>query len=70
LLDARTEGRRTAVLLALAEDKDLAADCPAPAFVAHEADALAEQIEARVNEPLVLNGIERKKRIVAYELCI
>jgi hypothetical protein len=100
VFDARTEGRRKAVLLALTEDKDLAADCPALAFVAHEADALAEQIEARVktlrtrstdetrkrltteaqelrarellaqHKPLVLNEIERKKRIAAYELCI
>lgn len=94
------ENRRKAVVLALNEDKDLAADCPALASVAHEADALAEQIEARVetlgssstdeirtrltaearelrarkflaeHEPLVLNEIERKKRIAAYELCI
>ena len=94
------ENRRKAVVLALTEDKDLIADCPALASVAHEADALAEQIEARVetlgtiatdetrkcltaeaqelrarkllaqHEPLVLNEIERKKRIAAYELCI
>jgi len=94
------ENRRQSVVLALTEDQDLGADCPALASVAHEADALAEQIEARVktlhtsstdetrkrltaeaqelrarkllaqHEPLVLNEIERKKRIAAYELCI
>ncbi len=94
------ENRHKALVLALTEDKDLAADYPALASVSHEADALAEQIEARVktlltsspdetrkrltaeaqelrarnllaqHEPLVLNEIERKKRIAAYELCI
>ncbi len=43
------ENRREAVVLALTEDKDLTADCPALVSVAHEADALAEQIEARIN---------------------
>ncbi len=94
------ENRRKAVVLALTKDEDLAADCPALASVAHEADALAEQIEARVetlrtsstdetrerltaeaqelrarkqlaqHEALVLNEIELKKRIAAYEICI
>jgi len=94
------ENRRQSVVLALTEDQDLGADCPALASVAHEADALAEQIEARVetlgtsstdetrkrlttealelrarkllaqHEPLVLDEIERKKRLAAYELCI
>ncbi len=94
------ENRHKAVVLALTEDEDLAADCPALASVAHEADALGEQIEARVetlrtsstdetrerltaeaqelrarkqlaqHEALVLNEIELKKRIAAYEICI
>ncbi|MBU2601351.1 MAG: AAA family ATPase [Actinobacteria bacterium] len=94
------ENRRKAVVLALAADDDLAADCPDLVSVAHQADALAELIEARVetlrnssadqtlerltaeaqelrarellaqHEPLVLNEIERKKRIAAYELCV
>lgn len=94
------ENRRQSVVLALTEDEDLGADCPALASIAHKADALAEQIEARVetlgtsstdetrkrltaealelrarklfaqHEPLVLDAIERKKRIAAYELCI
>ncbi len=94
------ENRRKAVVLALIENKDLAADCPALEPVAHQADGLAEQIEARIktlrtsstsdtrkrltaeaqelrartllaqHAPLVLDEIERKKRIAAYELCI
>jgi len=97
---ATNENLRKAVVLALTEDKDLATDCPALAFVAHEVAALAEQIEARVktlrtsatdetrkhmtaeaqelrarkllapHEPLVLDVIERKKKIAAYGLCI
>lgn len=94
------ESRRKAVVLALTEDKDLPADCPALVSVARDADALAEQIEARVKTlrtsatdetrkrvtaeaqelrarkllaqhgSLVLNEIERKKKIAAYGLCI
>ena len=94
------ENRRRSVVLALTEDEDLGADCPALASVSHEADALGEQIEARIktlrssstdetrerlsaesqelrarqlltqHEPLVLDEIERKKRLAAYELCI
>ncbi len=94
------ESRRKAVVLALTEDKDLPADYPVLVSVARDADALAEQIEARVktlrtsatdetrkrvtaeaqelrarkllaqHEPLVLNEIERKKKIAAYGLCI
>ncbi len=97
---ATNESRRKAVVLALTEDKDLAADCQALASVAREADALADQIEERAetlctsatdetrkrmtaeaqelrarkllaqNESLVLNEIERKKKIAAYGLCI
>lgn len=94
------ESRREAVVLALTENMDLAAGCPSLASVAHEAAALAEQIDARVetlgtiatdeirkrltseaqelrarellaqHEPLVLNEIERKMRVAAYELCV
>lgn len=45
---ATNERRREAVLLALSEDKDLAADCPALATVAHDAEALAGQIAERI----------------------
>jgi energy-coupling factor transporter ATP-binding protein EcfA2 len=94
------DSRRKAVALALTEDKDLASDCPAPASVAQEAHALAEQVDARVEtlrhnaaddtrpqltaeaqemrarrflaqyESVVLNEIERKQRLAAYELCM
>jgi hypothetical protein len=97
---ATNERRREAIALALTEDKDSPTDCPTLATVACEADALAEQIEARINtlrnletdetrkrviaeaqelrarkllaqhEPLVLNEIDRKKRIAAYGLCL
>ena len=42
------ENRRKAVVLALIEDKDLAADCPNIKSVALETDAIAEQIEERI----------------------
>ena len=45
---ATNESRRKAVIIALTEDEDLAADCPDLVSVAHEADALAEQIESRI----------------------
>lgn len=45
---ATNEKRRKAVVVALAEDRDLADDCPAPAVVASDADALVEQIDERV----------------------
>jgi energy-coupling factor transporter ATP-binding protein EcfA2 len=45
---ATNENRRKAIVLALTEDKDLAADCPDLVSVAQEVDALAEQIVARV----------------------
>jgi energy-coupling factor transporter ATP-binding protein EcfA2 len=94
------ESRRKAVVLALAEDRDLPTDYPALVSAAHQVDVLADQIEARVDtlrtsatnetrkrltaeaqelrarkllaqhETLVLNEIERKKKIAAYGLCI
>lgn len=45
---ATNESRRKAVILALTEDKDLAADCPAVATGAREVDALAVQIAERI----------------------
>src|SRR6266852_4410979 len=45
---ATNELRRKAVVLALTQDKEVTADCPDLASVAHEADALAEQIELRI----------------------
>lgn len=97
---AMHEDRRKAVILALAEDKDLAADYPALVSPSQGAEALAQQIEVRIktlrtsatdetrkrmtaeaqelrarkllaqHEPLVLNEIERKKKVAAYGLCV
>ena len=61
---AANENRRKAVVLALTEDKDLAADCPDLVSVAHEADALAEQIESRI-KALRSNAIDDRKRMTA-----
>lgn len=95
-----SESRRRAVVLALTEDKDLPGDCQALVPVAGDAEALAEQIEARIktlsartteethkritaeaqelrarkllaqHELVVLNEIERRKKIAAYGLCL
>jgi hypothetical protein len=46
---ATNENRRKAVVLALTEDKDLAAECPALVSVAEYADALAEHIASRIS---------------------
>ncbi len=62
---AMNESRRKAVVLALAEDKDLPADCPPLASVAREADALAEQIEVRVKTLLTSAIDETSKRVTA-----
>lgn len=45
---ATNERRRKATLLALVEDKDLDAECPGLATVAHEVDSLAGQIGERI----------------------
>ena len=62
---ATNENRRKAVVLALTEDKDLAADCPALVSVAREADALAEQLEARVKTLRTSATDETRKRMTA-----
>lgn len=59
------ENRRKAVVLALTEDKDLAADCPDFVSVAHEADALGEQNEARINTLRSSATDEERKRMTA-----
>jgi energy-coupling factor transporter ATP-binding protein EcfA2 len=53
------------VVLALAEDKDLAADCPAAACVAGEVEALAEEIETRIGTLRGSATDEMRKRITA-----
>lgn len=62
---AANENRRKAVVLALTEDKDLPADCPAPASVAREGDTLAEQIAERVKTLRTSATDETKKRMTA-----
>jgi energy-coupling factor transporter ATP-binding protein EcfA2 len=57
------EKRRKAVVLALTDDKDLAADCPAHVSVAREAAALAEQIAERVKTLRTSATDETKKRM-------
>ncbi len=47
---AANENRRKAVVLALTENTDLAADCPDLVCIAHEADALAEQLQLRTKK--------------------
>ncbi|MBI5263869.1 MAG: AAA family ATPase [Bradyrhizobium sp.] len=42
------EERRNAVVSALAENRDLVADCPELVSIAHEADALAAQLRSRI----------------------
>ena len=59
------QNRRKAIVRALTEDKDLAADCAALAPVAHEAEALAEQIEARVQTLRASTTDETPKRLTA-----
>jgi len=63
---AANENRRRAVVLALTEDKDLAADCPALVPAAREADALAEQIEERIRT-LKSNATAETKRNMTAE---
>ncbi len=62
---AANEGRRKAVALALATDKEFAPDCPTLVSVSREADALAEQLEARVRALRSTSTDDTKKRITA-----
>jgi energy-coupling factor transporter ATP-binding protein EcfA2 len=63
-LDAN-ERRRHAVMSALAEDKELAADCQDLVTVSHEADALAEQIDERIKTLRANATDETRKRMTA-----
>ncbi len=62
---ATNENRRKAVVLALTEDKNVAADCPDFVSVAHEADALAEQIASRIKTLRSTATDEIRKRMTA-----
>lgn len=59
------EKRRRAILLALTEDKDLAADCPALVLTADDADALVVQIEERIKTLKSNTTDETKNRMTA-----
>ena len=59
------ESRRKAVVLALTEDRDLPADDPVLVSVAHEVDALADQIEARVKTLRTSATDETRERMTA-----
>lgn len=70
---AVNENRRAAVALALTENKELSADCPALICIAHEADALSEQLQSRIKtlrgdeteiarEPMVAQAKELRAR--------
>lgn len=69
------ENRRRAVVLALTENRELAADCPELACIANEVDALAEQLRLRIKtlldsatdqlrEPMIAEARELRARSV------
>ena len=62
---ATNENRRKAVVSALAEGRNIAADCPALATVANEAYTLVEQIAERINTLRASATDETRKRIAA-----
>ncbi len=96
----KNESRRQKVINALSENQDLSSDCPKLISVSAKVEALAAQLEGRLEtlsnsakeeerkrmilelqelrarkilaeyEELVLNEIERKKKVAAYELCL
>lgn len=61
----RNEERRTAVTLALSDDKDLRADCPTLVPVVREVDAVAHQIDERVRTLRASATAETRKRLTA-----
>jgi len=62
---AANEVRRKAVVAALADDKDLAADSPVPVSVAGESVALLVEVEARIITLRTSNTSETRKRMTA-----
>jgi hypothetical protein len=63
---SRNDDRRKAVVLAMAENKDLAADCPDLASMTREVDALAEQIESRI-KTLHSSAIDENRKRMSAE---
>lgn len=62
---AANEGRRTAVVAALADDKDLAADSPDLVSVVRETETLAGEVEARIKTLRTSATDETRKRMTA-----
>jgi energy-coupling factor transporter ATP-binding protein EcfA2 len=62
---AANEGRRTAVVAALADDKDLAADSPLLISKVRETEALVEEVEARIKTLRTNATDETRKRMTA-----
>jgi len=60
---ATNENRRKAIVLALTEHSDVAADCPDLVSVAHEADALAEQIKSRIKTLRTSTNDDTRRRM-------
>ena len=61
------EKLRKVVVLALTENKDLVADCPALVLVAYKVDALADQIEGRI-KTLQLGVTDQTKQRMTKEV--
>jgi hypothetical protein len=64
---AQNEKRRVAVVSALGNNTDLAADCPALAVAAKDAEGVAQDIDARIKS-LQDSGAEAKRKAIAAEL--
>ncbi|MBU2751797.1 AAA family ATPase [Acidithiobacillus thiooxidans] len=62
---AANEIRRTAVVVALTDDKDLAADCPDLVSIVRETEALAGEVEARIKTLRTSTTDETRKRMNA-----
>lgn len=62
---AANENRRKAVVVALADDKDLAADCRLLVSVVREAEALSGEVEARIKTLRTSATDETRKRMTA-----
>lgn len=62
---AANASRRTAVVAALADDKDLAADTPDLVSIVRETEALAEEVEARIKTLRTSATDETRKRMTA-----
>ena len=62
---AANESRRTAIVAALADDKDLAADTPDLVSIVRETEAFAEEVEARIKTLRTSATDETRKRMTA-----